>query len=52
VLIIAGLFWVTMPYLLRDHIRWGTRSTARWRAINAIALVYSAALLICAITRY
>ncbi|MBA3386999.1 MAG: hypothetical protein M3505_00845 [Verrucomicrobiota bacterium] len=52
VLIIAGLFWVTMPYLLRDHIRWGTRSTARWRAINALALVYSAALLICAITRY
>src|SRR5215203_2774336 len=51
-LIVAGLFWVTMPYLLRDHIQWSTRSTGRWRAVNAIALVYGAVILLCAITRY
>ncbi len=52
VMIVAGLFWVTMPYLLRDHIQWSTRSTGRWRAINAIGLVYGAVILLCAITRY
>jgi hypothetical protein len=51
-LIVAGLFWVTMPYLLRDQLAWSTRSTGRWRSINAIALLYGAAILACAITRY
>lgn len=51
-LIIAGLFWVTMPYLLRDQIEWGTRSSGRWRALNAIALLYGGAILAFAITRY
>lgn len=52
ILIIAGLFWVTMPYLLRDHIQWSTRSTGRFRAINVISLVYGVVILICAITRF
>ncbi len=52
ILIIAGLFWVTMPYLLRDHIQWSTRSTRRFRAINIISLVYGVVILICAITRF
>lgn len=52
ILIVAGLFWVTMPYLLRDHIDWGTRSTGRWQAMNLIALVYGGAILACAVTRY
>ncbi len=30
-LIVAGLFWVTMPYLLRDQINWSARNAARWR---------------------
>jgi len=51
-LIVAGLFWVTMPYLLRDQIAWGTRSTGRWRAINAVAFAYGALILVAAITRY
>src|SRR6476619_5254945 len=29
-MIVAGLFWVTMPYLLRDQISWSTRDSARW----------------------
>jgi uncharacterized protein YjeT (DUF2065 family) len=52
ILIIAGLFWVTMPYLLRDWINWVTRLSARWRVANALALLYGAAILFCAITRY
>ena len=51
-LIVAGLFWVTMPYLLRDQIGWSVRSPARWRIVNVIALLYGAAILVCAFTRY
>ena len=52
IMIVAGLFWVTMPYLLRDHIQWSTQSSARWRSINVITLAYGAAILLCAITLY
>lgn len=51
-LILAGLFWVTMPYLLRDHINWSARTTARWRLTHGLAFLYGAAILACAITRY
>ena len=52
IMIVAGLFWVTMPYLLRDHINWSASTTARWRLTHAIALLYGAAILACAVTRY
>ena len=52
ILIVAGLIWVTMPYLLRDHINWSTRSPARWRALNVLALLYGAAILAFALIRY
>src|SRR5207245_10202872 len=29
-LIIAGLFWVAVPYLLRDEINWIKRRVLRW----------------------
>ncbi|MFN2507328.1 MAG: hypothetical protein ABR589_00975 [Chthoniobacterales bacterium] len=51
-LIVAGLIWVTMPYLLRDQINWSKHSGMRWRSVHAIALLYGAAILACAITRY
>src|SRR2546430_2917091 len=51
-LIVAGLFWVTMPYLLRDQINWSARTTARWRLTHALALIYGAVILACAVTRY
>src|SRR5258707_9366396 len=38
-LIVAGLFWVTMPYLLRDQINWSARTPARWRLTHALALI-------------
>ena len=52
ILIVKGLFWVTMPYLLRDHLAWASRSTAVWLALNALALGYGAAILGFAFTQY
>jgi len=51
-LIVAGLFWVTMPYLLRDQINWSARSMVRCRLMHAIVLLYGAAILAFALTRY
>ncbi|MFL6515279.1 MAG: hypothetical protein ACJ8M1_09685 [Chthoniobacterales bacterium] len=51
-LVVAGLFWVTMPYLLRDQINWATGSNARWRLINGAALLYGAVTLTLAMVRF
>jgi len=51
-LIVAGLFWVTMPYLLRDQINWSARTNGRWRFAHGLALLYGAAILACAVTQY
>ena len=51
-LIVIGLFWVTMPYLLRDQINWSVRRPWRWRLTHALALLYGGAILAYAITRY
>ena len=51
-LIVAGLFWVTMPYLLRDQINWSARTIGRWRVTHGLVFLYGAAILACAITRY
>ena len=51
-MIIAGLFWVTMPYLLRDQINWGTQTNTRWHTIHGIAALYGIAILACAFTQY
>jgi len=51
-LIVAGLFWVTMPYLLRDEIDWCARTNSRWRGVHGAVLLYGVALLALAITVY
>ena len=51
-LVIAGLFWVTMPYLLRDQINWTTRSKARWWLVSGAAVIYGAVTLVLAFTRF
>ena len=51
-LIVVGLFWVTMPYLMRDQINWSARTNGRWRLTHGIALLYGVAILACAVTRY
>lgn len=51
-LIIAGLFWVAIPYVLRNQISWTTRSVFRWRFLHAIAFIYGCVILAFAFTRY
>src|SRR5213594_125868 len=51
-LVVAGLFWVTMPYLLRDQINWSGRRGFRWRFLHAIAFVYGGVILTFAVIRY
>jgi hypothetical protein len=47
-----GLFWVGMPYLLRDQITWITKSAVRFRAAAVVGLLYAVAILACAVTVY
>ena len=42
--IIFGLFWVGMPYTLRDQIGWVTATEKRWRAAAFAGLAYGALL--------
>ena len=51
-LVVVGLFWVTMPYLLRDQINWTTGSNLRWRLVNGAALIYGAVTLTIAMIKY
>jgi hypothetical protein len=51
-LVIAGLFWVTMPYLLRDQIGWSSRSDTRWRFVHGVAVGYGVVVLALAFTLY
>jgi hypothetical protein len=51
-LVIAGLFWVTMPYLLRDQINWTAGTNTRWRMINGLAVIYGAVTLVLAVTQF
>jgi len=50
--VVAGLFWVTMPYLLRDQINWGSRNNLRWRLMHGAALLYGLAILALAVTQF
>lgn len=50
--IISGLFWVGLPYLLRDAIDWFIAREGRWRACCFAGIAYGAALLLAAITTY
>jgi hypothetical protein len=45
-----ALFWVGMPYTLRDQIAWITRSEKRWRAAALAGIAYGALLLVLPLT--
>jgi len=47
--IVFALFWVGMPYLLRDQIAWVSASAKRWRGLSAAGITYGVAVLICAL---
>ncbi|HEY3662269.1 MAG TPA: cell division protein CrgA [Chthoniobacterales bacterium] len=51
-MIVAGLLWVTMPYLLRDQILWGTKSIGRWRLVSGVGFIFGALILVCAFVAY
>jgi len=50
--VIAGLFFVGMPYLLRDTIAWVTARPWRWQAGSVAGTLYGIALVLCAIFFY
>jgi hypothetical protein len=52
IIIVFGIIWVTMPYLLRDQINWTTRSQWRWRGLTGLFVVYGLAVLTLAFTVY
>ena len=47
--VLAGLFMVGMPYLVRDAINLVTASTTRWKLVCLGGVGYGVALLVCAI---
>ena len=47
--ILLALFWVGMPFTMRDQIAWITQSPARQKLAALAGMVYGAALLICAV---
>ena len=51
-MIVAGLFWVTMPYLLRDQISWSTKTAGLWRLVAGAGLLFGLAILTCAMVAY
>ena len=51
-LIVAGLFWVAVPYVLRDQINWSARSPFRWWCLHFMALIYGCVILTFAFTQY
>jgi hypothetical protein len=51
-LVVLGLTWVMVPYKLRDQIAWFSKTTARWRGINAFGFAYGATLIALAFLCY
>lgn len=49
ILVFKGLFWVGMPYTMRDAITWATETSSRYQALSLGGLGYGLAVLICAL---
>ena len=45
---LLGMFWVGMPFLLRDQIAWWTRGSLRWRIGCLAGIAYGAMVLLAA----
>lgn len=46
--IIVGMFFVGMPYLMRDWVDWSTRTAGRWRLAAFSGIIYGAVMLVVA----
>ena len=50
--IIKGMFYVGMPYLMRDGIDWVIAKPKRWKMSAMAGLAYGASVLVCALMFY
>jgi hypothetical protein len=50
--IIVGMFFVGMPYLMRDWINWVTARQSRWKAAMVAGLAYGSVMLVAAVLWY
>jgi hypothetical protein len=50
--VMAGLFWVGMPYTMRDQITWLTAKASRFRGACVAGVAYGLAVLACASVFY
>lgn len=50
--VILGLFWVGMPYLMRDQIQWVLRRKNRYVALCAAGLLYGLLLVSVSLTQH
>jgi hypothetical protein len=50
--ITLGLFWIGMPYTMRNQIAWVTRTAGRFKGLAAAGLAYGIALTVIAFTLY
>ena len=47
--ILIGMFWVGMPYLMRNQVAWVTKVPQRWSGACIAGAAYGGAILICAL---
>ncbi|MGB0774675.1 MAG: hypothetical protein ACPG32_14590 [Akkermansiaceae bacterium] len=47
--VFKGLFWVGMPYTMRDAITWATKTNSRYKLLSLGGLGYGIAVLACSI---
>lgn len=50
--ILFALFWVGMPYLLRDQINWACKTKRHWTALCGGGIAYGVIVLICSFAFY
>ena len=50
--ILIGMFWVGMPYLMRDQIAWVIADDKRWHILTFAGAAYGVLVLVCAIAFY
>ena len=51
-LVVLGLTWVMVPYKLRDQINWFSKTTMRWRGVNAFGFAWGVTLIALAFLCY
>jgi len=50
--VLAALFWVGMPWLMRDQINWAVKRNGTYRLLCGAGIFYGAVLVILSLTQY